>query len=457
MLTIEVERNNIDLSQGLSGKVLNLFAEAVILSNAEYMHKRSALADMIDTVRDKHPALYEGLMFWQPFMNSSINWFTEKFIKLTPIGLINACVRAAKFEEQVAKLDARRKSGETVASSRAAEFLIRRDIGKGIVGTLLWGVGIILACAGMIRIDEEDDEFYLYTGDGSVKIDISELFGSSSLFVGASIAQGWLGQEDGLDAVEDVISHLTNTLLDGFIVTDILERHRWDNNVFDALITETNSLLSSFSPQIIQLIIALTNNRKIRYSSGFRGVWERFLNNWIPTQPMGNTVINVYTGETEDKYALPGATHAIKLLLGQKVYWITPSEEERMCRELEVNRGMLTGEITIDGQKKKLDRISLNEKYGELNKNSLAKIKSQKHKVEMPDGKYKTLSWDNMSDKQRASVLNRTFNTNADIAKIYVWTQEMGKKYYASDSMWQTLRELGITINVYKGDKGFVE
>ena len=128
-----------------------------------------------------------------------------------------------------------------------------------------------------------------------------------------------------------------------------------------------------------------------------------------------------------------------------------------MCRELNVNKNELIGELTSQGKKYELDRFALNTKYGELNKASLAKIKSQKHNVEMPNGNYQILSWDQMSDKQRANVLSRTMVQNAETAKIYVWTHTMRHKFYAPASQYQTLRKLGITQNVYKGDKGFVE
>ena len=74
----------------------------------------------------------------------------------------------------------------------------------------------------------------------------------------------------------------------------------------------------------------------------------------------------------------------------------------------------------------------------------------------MPNGKYKTLPWDQLSDKQKENVLNNVFRHNAQYAKIYIWTQS-GHKYYASTSVYRELKELGITQNVYKGDKGFVE
>lgn len=456
ILTIEAQRGNIDLSQGLSAEVLDLFAESVVLANQEYMHKRSFLADFLDGIRDKHPVAYDVLNFWQPFLNSSFNWFVES-LKYTPLGLAGAIVRANRLEAQITKLDAKRAKGEMVADSRTAEFFIRRDIGKGTIGLFLSVLGMLLAASGRLRIDEDDDKFYLFI-DEELKIDISDVFASSSILVGASIAQKFITQANGETAsIEDVLSMATNVMLDGFFAADILDRHKW-GGTWEDLLTETESIFRSFVPQFFQTLVACTNNDKIRYSPGLKGVWERWVNSWLPGQPLGNRKINPYTGEIEDKYSLPIIGGILqKGILGAKIYWVDVTEEERMCRELNVNKNELTGELTVNNKKYELDRLALNKKYGELNKNSLAKIKSQKHKVEMPDGTFKTLSWDKMSDKQRANVLSRTFTQNADIAKIYMWTQVMGKKFYASASLLQTLRSLGITQNVYRGDKGFVE
>lgn len=456
MLTLEMEKGKIDLSKGLTDEVADLFAESVIMANVEYMHKRSFMADMLDGIRDKRPALYEALTFWQPFLNSSFNWFAEAF-KYTPFGLANSIVRACRLEKQITKLDERRAAGEMVMDSRAAEFFVRRDIGKGVLGLLLSCFGIWLALSGRIRIDEDDEKFYMYI-DEDIKLDITNLFGSSSVLVGASIAQLWVEQKDGDTATfEEMISLVTDTMLDGFFATDILERHKW-GGTWDDLLTETESVMRSFVPQMWQTIIACTNQYAIRYSPGFKGMWERWLNTFVPTQPFGNRKINPYTGELEDKYSLPiiGALLQ-KGVLGPKIYWVEVSELERMCRELGVNKNELTGELTVNGEKFELDRLALNEKYGELNKESLEKIKSQKHNVQMPNGNYKTLSWDNMTDEQRARVISRTMIQNAEYAKIYMWTQVMNKKFYTSYSTLQTLRKLGITKNVYLGDKGFLE
>lgn len=457
MLTIEVSKGNIDLSDGLSNKVLNLFADAVIAGNQEYMHKRSFLADSLDKMRDEHEHVYNIVQLFFPFLNSSFNWFTES-LKYTPFGLIGSIRRLANLEQQINKLEERRTEGrEMVVNSRMAQYLIRRDIGKGIVGILLSIFGALLAISGRIKLEEDDEKLYVIAGD--VKVDMSSIFGTSSVLVGASIAQHWIKQgDDSPLGIEKTIDLTLGYMLDDFFIDDLIERHRYDQNIYEVGLTELSSFANSFTPRFWQLLISTFNNEKIKYSSGFKNVWERWINSFVPTQPAGTRRIDPYTGEVVKKHAY-GIAEVAK---SAGVHFENLSENERMCRELGVNKNELTGELTVrgtDGLEKKvnINKESLNTYYGKLNNTDLAKIKSQNHTVEMPNGKYQSLSWDDMSDIQKARVLDRTMEKNAKIAKIYVWTQVEGHKFYANDAEWNVLRKLGLTKNVYKGGKGFVE
>lgn len=471
ILTIESAKGNISLENGVfSDDVLNLFAESVILANRDYVHKRSFLSEMMDSLRKHNEVAYEFLSFWQPFYNSSFNWYGE-LLKLTPIGLVKAIKDMITLERQIKKVEALRESARRerkpfdIYSHKAVEYLVRRDIGKGIIGTILLGVGALLLVTGLMRYDDDDDKFYV--GTEEIKVDISNIFGTSSLFVGAAIAKFALDtiNDDGSDpdavwnGLRDMMGQTFEYLAEGFVMSDMFTRHKYDQDFYDFVLTETENAMKSFTPQFVQFFVSLTSNDKIKYSSGLKGVIERWLNAALPTQPLGDRVINPYTGETESKYAIFGLGEALKRgIFGPRIYIHALSEEERMCRELGVNKGQLTGDITSGDKKYKLENVeNLNIKYGELNKESLSKIKSQRHNVEMPDGKYKSLLWDDMSDKQKANVLERTFSHNAQIAKIYIWTQEMNHKYYASTSLLQELKTLGITRNVYVGGKGFVE
>lgn len=454
ILTLESQAGNVDLTKGLSKDVLNLFAESVILAQAEYMHKPSVIGDMLASLANKHEFTYNAIKLWQPFLNSSFNWFQE-MLKYTGIGLARSIYKMSTLEKQIQKVEERRASGKLVTDSRATEYFIRRDIGKGMLGLLFTGLGLLLGTFGIIRIDDEDDELYLYA-TGNVKISISDIFGTSSILIGVYIAQLWLSNDE--NKWGDTAVRVCERLFEGFFLKDFLDRHQYDNSTYEAILTETESFLSSFVPQVIQLIVRSSNNKKIKYSKGMKGMFERWLNRFIPTQPLGQIVTDVYTGEPKSKYTIPVIGELMKSgLLGVKIFWSEISEQEEFSRTYGVNRQELTGEITVNGKKQMLNKNTLNEKFGELNKETILSLQTQYHKVKMPDGTYKTLPWDKLTEQQKTSVIERKFNENASIAKIYVWTQEMGNKYYASDEMWQELRAAGITKNVYKGDKGFVE
>lgn len=461
ILTNEVAKGKVDLSKGLSDNALQAFAEALIVANEDFMHKRSSLAQMVDSMRNKNKVLYEILTLWQPFLNSSWNIFTE-CLKLSPLGLLDACVRMRRLEQSIAKAEERRAKGISGPDPRMTEYLIRRDIGKGVVGLVLFFVGMLLTAFHVVDVEEEDDRMQLRVGD--VRIDISELIGSSSFLAGTAITHAVIEElpEDKNTfgaRVENMLKYVYIETFNGFLVNQILERHRWSGNAYDDFLNETDSFCRSFVPQLFQVIASVATNKKRTFSRNLEGQFERWLYSFAPIKGLGEYVINPYTGEQQTKYAKPGLISnllAKGAIGGVKIYWSDVSEGERLCGEYGVSRSELTGEITVNDKKHFLDKEVLNVKYGELNKAALAKIKSQKHSVEMPNDTYKTLPWDQLSDKQKHNVLNRTMTKNAEYAKIYAWTQS-GHKVYVSESIWKALRELGITQNVYKGDRGFVE
>lgn len=457
ILQLEIQSGNIDISKPISREVLDLFAEAVILASQDFMHKESALGTMMNGLREKRPKAYAVMNFFFPFMNASFNWFTE-FLKLSPFGLAKAIWNSAHLEDAIHRVDSQRAEGEILPSTKAVQYLTRRDIGKGIIGTILWGLGAILAAAGVIRLDDEDDKQYIFIGDA--KFDISDIFGSSSLLVGAAIVN-FAAKDDA--TFDDVMDAAFNLLLDGFIAKDLWENFRWSNGMYELFLTQTESILKSFIPQFIQLLVRASNNHNITYSPGTLGMIQRWLNSFIPAfipgMPLGDKRVNPYTGELESKYAVPFIGEILKSgLFGVRIIWSSVTDGERLAKEYDVNKNMIDAEITVNGQKVSLgDKGQLNQYYGRLNAASLSELQNKSHLVEMTDGSYKTLSWNNMDDRQRQNVIERTFTKNASYAKIYMWTQVLGHKYYTNQETRTVLRELGITSNVYLGDKGYVE
>lgn len=458
MLTVAMSKGKATIDQGLSSRgVLELFAEAIILANNDYMHKRNWITDMLDTIRLTHPIAHQVITMWQPFASAGWNWFVEA-LKYSPMGLVTNIVRLSRLEKSIAHVEEMRNRGRTVPHSRFTEYLVKRDIGKGILGGILWSVGVFLALAGVVRVDEEDEKLYIIAGD--VKLDVSDIFGTSSILVGTAITQAFIKQTNGTKkSFDETFALMAEYLLGGFILTDLVARHKWDQGAGETVLVEAESFLKSYVPQFWQLFVRASRHAKIKYSSGIMGMFERWINSFVPGMPAGSIRVNPYTGERETKYALPFIGEFLKSgTFGVRIFWSEIGEGELLAKQYNVVKNPLTGEITIDEKKHRLsDTLTLNQVYGKLNAEDLKKIKSQNHRVEMPNGTYKTLSWDQMSDKQRENVLERTFTSNAEIAKVYIWTQVMGHKYYASPSVYEELRKMNFTRNVFQGDKGFVE
>lgn len=444
ILTIEVERGHVSLDQGMSDEILNYFAEAVVLANEDYMHKRSWGAEIMDTLKEKSPIAYQALRIFQPFLNTSWNWFVEG-LKLTPLGWVTALYRTIKFEKYVDKLDSDRAKGKNVIDSRLAAYLVRRDVGKAIIGTAFAILGGILYAVGLIDLDEDDDNLYLYVGD--IKIDISGIFGTSSLLAGALVAAFTDKSKD----PEKIWANINDVIFDGFFFKDIVNNALYDDNFYEIMLGQMESVLKSFIPQVWQLIGREVTRDKITYKgSEWKGMWERFGNALIPGSPFGERVIDPYTGEVISKNTIP-----VLGSLPAKFYFNNVSKEEELATSYGVEKKG-PEYMTVNGVRYDLSNEA-KIKNGQWNKQMLSQIQSGSYRVKTASGKYQIKSFSQMTDAEKNNIIERLMDQNAELAKIWYWTQELNHKYYANASTYQMLRKLGVTKNVYQGDKGFVE
>lgn len=444
ILTIELERGNISLDEGMSDRVLEYFAEAVLVANEDYMHKRSWGADFMDAMKEKRPVVYQAMRLFQPFLNTSWNWFIEG-MKYTPLGLVTAIYRTVKFEKYVDKLDAKRAQGETVIDSRLAGYLVRRDVGKGIIGLALSMIGAMLYAFGLIGFDDDDTSLYLLVGD--IKIDISGIFGTSSLLAGGMIAAFTDKSKD----PEKIWANINDIIFDGFFFKDMVNNILYDNNFYEIMLGQMESILKSFVPQVWQLIGREATRDKITYKgSEWKGMWERFGNALVPGSPFGERVIDPYTGEVISKDTIP-----VLGSLPAKFYFSKVSKEEELATSYGVEKKG-PEYMTVDGVRYNLSNEA-KIKNGQWNKQMLSQIQSGSYRVRTASGKYQIKPFSQMTDDEKNNIIERLMDQNAELAKIWYWTQELNHKYYADASTYQMLRKLGVTKNVYQGDKGFVE
>lgn len=436
------------VNHGLTERVLETFAEAYTLAAFDYMHKPNFINHLEDTMRKKMGSgaffAYKQLF---PFASASWNWAVEA-LRYSPAGLVKSIIDLHRLEKIADKMDLQRQVGDRQVSSKFTEYLAKRNIGKGIIGSATFLIGVALAALGLAGIDKEDKEIKLRVG--SLYIDISSIFGTSSIMAGIALAG--MAYDDNM-TFEDAFIETLNATFNDMLFTDLYNQFRYVNSIGEWLMEQPSSMLSKFVPNFIKTISGIVNVRKVKYDSGIAGSFEVLAVQAIPGLAYAFPAkVDPYTGENQTKYKLSPLVEIVNrwgLLGGAKIYPYNVSDIEKEAISYGVQKGELTGrydEFTVDTKQKE----KLNEFYGKLNKEALEELKksNKKYKVKMPDGTYKELTYKQMSDEQKKSVITRIMNDNASIAKIYIGT-EIGYKYYTTEEERKELIKLGIK-NVYK-------
>lgn len=449
--------DNVNLNEGLSTNVLNHIADAYVMAAQDFMHTTNFFNDIETKLRerlgDKAFFMYKQIM---PFAAASWNWFVAG-LKYTPVGLIQGIYQYAKLENTIEKIEKRKQKGEQVASSRFAEYIAKRNIGKGVIGTIGCAIGIALAAFGVAGIDEEDGKYKLHVGD--VYVDISDIFSTQGIFVGiaafSSVKSGdiWSAMGNVLD-----VMFLDSTF------TDLFNSFRYSETFGDWLRDQPFSILSMFIPNMLKVLTSTTYGHKVQYSKGILGKLERIAAQSIPGMAYAlPKQYDPYTGEYQIQYKVWFLTKLVDKLSPLDIYAYNISEQEKIAMSLGVKKGPLTGRYKINGEKINLNSKELSEAnkfYGELNSKDLKEFISGTKKYKVFDdkkGKYVELTYSKMTDKQKAAVIDRIMSNNSSKAQIYILTKHGYYKYYASQEEYKELKKLGINVQKASGNKkGFL-
>lgn len=449
--------DNVNLNEGLSTDVLNHIADAYVMAAQDFMHTTNFFNDIETKLRerlgDKAFFMYKQIM---PFAAASWNWFVAG-LKYTPVGLVQGIYQYAKLENTIEKIEKRKQKGEQVVSSRFAEYIAKRNIGKGVIGTIGFAIGVALAAFGVAGIDEEDGKYKLHVGD--VYVDISDIFSTQGIFVGiaafSSVKSGdiWSAMGNVLD-----VMFLDSTF------TDLFNSFRYSETFGDWLRDQPFSILSMFIPNMLKVLTSTTYGHKVQYSKGILGKLERIAAQSIPGMAYAlPKQYDPYTGEYQIQYKVWFLTKLVDKLSPLDIYAYNISEQEKIAMSLGVKKGPLTGRYKINGEKINLNSKELSEAnkfYGELNSKDLKEFISGTKKYKVFDdkkGKYVELTYSKMTDKQKAAVIDRIMSNNSSKAQIYILTKHGYYKYYAGQEEYKELKKLGINVQKANGNKkGFL-
>lgn len=438
-----------DLSKNeVTDSIMNDFANAVGFAMAEYMHSDNFFHDIERIISEKSEIGHFVYKLFMPYAASSWNWF-KAMIKLSPIGLGRSIIQMARLEKNVAKAQANFAAGKSQITGELAEYMIRRDFGQGVVGTVLWGVGMALAGLGFVRLDDDDyDNPKLCIGN--IEIDISSIFGSSSLLAGAAfIAQvqknglSWDGFMKGMNGMFDVWS-------DQLPIMDIVQMDMYSDGTFSMGLDQLGSIILSFIPNAVKYIAGATYTGNLKKTT--------FLDRALASIPgLANLVpkkIDVYTGKEEDGFW--GIFNRIVPYFS----YHAASQNESTTTSFGLNKQMLNGNYTVNDKDftvKGSDLTAINKAYGQWNSDDLTAFYNNQLSVKVKVGNtYKTLKYNQMTAEQQKKAVQSLMSNNAELAKIAAWLNA-GNKYYASATIYNKLRKAGFTTGLYRGTKGFVE
>lgn len=449
--------DDVNLTRGLTTDVMEHISDAYTMAAWDYMHKANFFSKMENTLRQRTG---EGGFFiykqFMPFAVAGWNWFKEG-LNYTPIGLVKAIIDYAKLDKKVEKMDTLNVQGEG-PSGRWASYIVKRNIGKGVIGTIGFAIGAMLAGFGVAGIDEDDGKIKLHVGD--LYVDISNIFGTQGILLGMVMATAFADDKtNGWDKFMSVLSTSLDQIFMESTMMDLYSIFQYSDTFGEGVLNSANNILLTFYPNIFKYFNRMTYQHKVKYSAGFVGTMQRDLVQMLPgiayafpkrTDP--------YTGDVQYKY-LPGFWGwAIEFSNGLLPMRFKPAQVSDLEKEA-IMQGV--NKVELRGSYKDIDKFNaeqtaqLNEFYGKLNNKDLKELFSDKKTYKVLDrktNKYVELRYSKMTAEQKKSVINRIMNDNAQSAKIYVYTNSGGKYFTTSDTELANLKKLGIR-NVYKSTK----
>lgn len=450
-LAATLTEDKVDLSKGVTKEVMGYIADAFVLASADYMHKSSFIGDVELKFRERFgDKAYAMWKFIFPFANASWNWFTEG-LKWTPIGLAKSIYDFARFENTVASYERNYRLGKGV-NSRFVAYLTKRNIGKGIVGTIGFLIGAIATALGVCGVEQDKKDKQVKIRIGDVYIDFSDVFGTSGIGMGIILGDGLRDQ----DSFINIITTTLDTMFDDSIFADVFDMLAYKDSFAEVMLDpyRASNILASFVPNLLKTFTSSLYIHEVKYDSGFIGALERIGVSVLPGLAYGMPKqYDPFTGELQYKYSADFwgvAANIVNRFSSVKVYPRSISALEKEVLSLGLSKGNLTGKYADIGNLSAEQVAKLNEMYGQLNNKYLLQFMQNKVKYSVvnENGKTVELYYRQMTKEQRKSVVNRIMTNNAKMAKVYVWTSE-GHKYYTNESFRNELVKNGIRTGVY--------
>ena len=323
-------------------------------------------------------------------------------------------------------------SGLIGSDNLYARAEVMEKLAQGTTGTIIMALGMLLASiTDAFEYDDDDEYLGAVVKIGDIKIGLSELSPFSTMFtIGAMLKS---------KEVDNNIEAAFNIFADATILSTLDSALSYSDGVWDYLKNQSVTIVGQYQPAITKAISKLVNNSK-KDKSGEWGVKllktlganSLIFNYLVPDK------INPYTGEPE-KYYDTGwfeGLFDVTLPIGVRVDARTDFEKE--AARLKAETSGLSGKFTINDVDYTLTSKT-KQKYAiykaQYINNSFDNIVIGNEKITVKDektGKYKTTTYDKLTDEEKQKVLKNLYSTGTNITKIQYWLDQ-GNSYYVSD------------------------
>lgn len=401
--------------------------------------KSAYRADMVELIHDYYKAEFkkqqrENNKDYKFKQADYENWFNKN----VPENIRNAVLNSRKMYKELSSIynnmvDEGKIMSNVVGANdpwmRATAF---EQLSQGTIGTAIMILGIILAAASD-AFDYDDDDDYLgpVIKIGDFKMGINDLSPFNTMFtMGAMLGSG---------KIDNNIGAALGVFVDSSILSTIDSAITYSDDLLDFFGNQLINTTQQYIPAISKNIIKSTYNAK-KDKSGNWGM--RFLKtlgsnslvfNWLVPNK-----INPYTGEAVKYYEGGWFEQLLGTISPISMRYEPKSELQREAEKLNSRTTGLSGNYTINGkdykatnkEKEKLAKFRAN--Y--INK-EFEKISNGTTKVTIKDsktGKFKTTTYDRLTEEQKAKVLENLYSKASEITKIYYWISS-GNTYISTD------------------------
>lgn len=285
---------------------LNTYAEIAMTQAAETYYKNTNRLN--ELVKNLPLKAQEVINIFMPFVRMTTNTVIAAY-KFSPFGLSRAIYRMVKYDPgKVTLTEAQKAAGLTEAAVKAQmqlQYLAAQfDVGRGVVGSLAWILGAILAALGIVGIDDEEEYLGVTLKIGDLRLRLDQLTPASlPLLSGAALVSA---------SQNNNMMQAVNVICEASAINSILSP-AGDLTDFSGVANSMQNYIYSYIPTVSKQIAKIIDPTQKSFSSNkslsgaFKRTFEKIgagipgLSYLVPNK------IDPYTGNDRAAYGKGGA------------------------------------------------------------------------------------------------------------------------------------------------------